>query len=78
MVWIGAGTHLEQDETTSAEGQGRQWPTGEWHSRSTPSSGNAPCVPALTLRAMKRRAEILHLFFAQANPMELSAKIFGP
>jgi hypothetical protein len=25
----------------SLVGQGRLWPTGEWHSRSTPSSGNA-------------------------------------
>jgi hypothetical protein len=24
----------------SALGQGRLWPAGEWHSRSTPSSGN--------------------------------------
>ena len=28
--------------------------------------------------AMKRRAEILPLFFAQANSVELSSKIFGP
>jgi hypothetical protein len=26
-------------------GQGRLWPTGEWHSRSTPSSGNARAFP---------------------------------
>jgi hypothetical protein len=25
---------------------------GGWYSRSTPSSGNAPCVPPLTLRAI--------------------------
>ena len=36
----------------SVVGQGRLWPTGEWHSRSTPSFGNSRCVPALTLRAM--------------------------
>jgi len=36
----------------SVVGQGRLWPTGEWHSRSTPSSGNTRCVPALTLRAI--------------------------
>jgi 4-hydroxy-3-polyprenylbenzoate decarboxylase len=34
-----------------ALGQGRLWQAGGWHSRSTPSSGNTPCVPALTLRS---------------------------
>jgi hypothetical protein len=40
----------------SAEGQGRLWPAGRWHSRSTPSSGNTQCGPALTLRAKKTSA----------------------
>src|ERR1700730_11810190 len=35
----------------SEKGQGPSWPAGWWHSRSTPSSGNSRCVPALTLRA---------------------------
>jgi hypothetical protein len=36
------------DESAISEmGQGRLWPTGEWHSRSTPSSGNARAFPHL-------------------------------
>ena len=34
--------------------QKRPWPEGWWHSRSTPSFGNSPYVPALTLRAKAR------------------------
>ena len=44
---------LQRDPRGTSElGQGRLWPVGGWHSRSTPSSGNAPCVPASALRAM--------------------------
>jgi len=43
-----------ENSAESASGQGRPWPAGGWHSRSTPSTGNSPCVPALTLRANKR------------------------
>jgi hypothetical protein len=39
---------------TSALGQGPPWPAGGWHSWSTPSFGNSPCDPALTLRAKSR------------------------
>jgi hypothetical protein len=45
---------------------------------SPPKSGRGADMAKRPGRAMKRRAEILHLFFAQANSLELSAKIFGP
>ncbi|MDB5603567.1 MAG: hypothetical protein JWP25_467, partial [Bradyrhizobium sp.] len=35
-------------------GQGRLRPARGWHSRSTPSFGNKPCVPSLTFRAKPR------------------------
>jgi hypothetical protein len=31
----------------SLQGQGRRWPTGGWHGRSTPSSGNTRAFPHL-------------------------------
>jgi hypothetical protein len=45
-------------------GQGRLWPAGGWHSRSTPSSGNTPCVPALALRAKMRNPHGEQMFSA--------------
>jgi hypothetical protein len=42
---------LKEMATRAASGQGRPWPAGGSHSRSTPSFGDTPCVPALTLRA---------------------------
>ena len=39
----------------SVRGQEPPWPAGWWHSRSTPSSGNSRCVPALALRARSCR-----------------------
>src|SRR5260370_2344821 len=43
----------------TAVGQRWLWPTGGWHSRSTPSSGNTRRVPALALRAISRLDQCL-------------------
>jgi hypothetical protein len=39
LVSLSSRDHVLETEM-SAPGQGRPWPTGRWHSRSTPSSGN--------------------------------------
>ena len=42
----------------SEKGHGRLWPAGGWHSRSIPSFGNTPCVPAVTLCATAADAQV--------------------
>jgi pimeloyl-ACP methyl ester carboxylesterase len=41
-----------RSQRMSELGQGRLWPARGWYSRSIPSFGNTPCVPALALRAI--------------------------